>query len=72
MKTLELNAYGVSEMNHQEMMNENGGWINALWFLAGLLVAEALDLNANGALLRVKMRLVMGVPISNLSVVVHP
>jgi len=26
MKTLDLNAYGVSEMNKQEIMEVSGGW----------------------------------------------
>ncbi|GHV50124.1 hypothetical protein FACS1894181_10280 [Bacteroidia bacterium] len=26
MKNLNLDAYGVSEMSQQEMVNENGGW----------------------------------------------
>jgi len=25
--TLDLNAYGVQEMSHQEMVETNGGWI---------------------------------------------
>ncbi|MCL2414291.1 MAG: class IIb bacteriocin, lactobin A/cerein 7B family [Bacteroidales bacterium] len=27
MNNLDLNAYGVQEMNHQEMVETNGGWI---------------------------------------------
>jgi len=27
MQTLDLNAYGVSEMTKQEMVETNGGWI---------------------------------------------
>ena len=40
MKTLDLNAYGVSEMNQQELVETNGGaigWIVTA-FIVGLIV----------------------------------
>ena len=43
MSTLDLNAYGVSEMNKQEMMETDGGFISitaALWI--GLVVVGAI------------------------------
>jgi len=50
MKTLDLNAYGVSEMNQQELVETNGGLIFTkaaiTWFVAGILVSAMLDSNA--------------------------
>ena len=53
MKTLDLNAYGVSEMNKQEMMETDGGFISitaALWigFGAGAIVAIICYLRGRG------------------------
>jgi hypothetical protein len=42
MRTLDLNAYGVSEMSHQEMLNETGGFWGAL--LASIAFALAWDI----------------------------
>ena len=38
MNTLDLNAYGVSEMNQQELVETNGGFIGTL-IMAGLVGA---------------------------------
>jgi len=38
MKTLDLNAYGVREMNQQEMLRENGGSI-VTWLVASAIFA---------------------------------
>jgi hypothetical protein len=47
MKNLDLNAYGVSEMNVAEMQQVDGGILAAIgWCLIGILVAEMLDRNA--------------------------
>jgi hypothetical protein len=48
MKNLDLNAYGVTEMNQQEMENENGGLLVALgWLLVGICISELLDRNGD-------------------------
>ena len=36
MKSLDLNAYGVEEMNEEEMLEENGGFILIL-YIRGLM-----------------------------------
>ena len=50
MKNLDLNAYGVQEMNHQEMVETDGGVLGLLaavgWLLIGVCVAEMLDRDA--------------------------
>jgi len=46
MKNLDLNGFGVLEMNVVEIENLNGG--NAiLWFIAGIIASECLDRNAS-------------------------
>jgi hypothetical protein len=45
MKTLDLNAYGVSEMNSTEMQATEGG-NPIVWLIIGILVSEALDRDA--------------------------
>lgn len=40
MTTLDLNAYGVTEMSHAEKVDNNGG----MGFLAGLAIGLAIDL----------------------------
>ena len=47
MKTLDLNAYGVMEMNEAEMQSANGGFLQLLaGLVVGVIVAELLDRNA--------------------------
>jgi hypothetical protein len=46
MKNLDLNAYGVMEMNQQEMRNANGGIGAVVWLIIGLIVSECLDKDA--------------------------
>ena len=47
MKNLDLNAYGVKEMNAAEMQKTEGGIAAAVaWLVIGILVAELLDRNA--------------------------
>ena len=41
MKTLDLNAYGVSEMNHQEMVETDGGFLPLLIIAAVAIVASS-------------------------------
>ena len=43
MKNLDLNAYGVREMNHQEMVETDGGG-----FLIGLLIVAVIAVVATG------------------------
>jgi len=46
MNTLDLNAYGVTEMNHQEMVETDGGWrilVVAAAFMATGGVAGFID-----------------------------
>jgi hypothetical protein len=46
-KNLDLNVYGVSEINAAEMQTTNGGWLSAIgWLLIGICVAELCDRNA--------------------------
>jgi len=45
MKSLNLNAYGVSEMSLNETRNVDGG-NPLLWLLIGIVVAELLDRDA--------------------------
>ena len=41
MKTLDLNAYGVNEMPHQEMVEANGGIIEFLYeYITGRSLAQ--------------------------------
>jgi hypothetical protein len=44
MKNLDLNAYNVTEMNQQEMMEMNGGinWKGLIGFVVGSAVAIAI------------------------------
>ena len=42
MKTLDLNAYGVNEMTHQEMVETDGGF----FFLVLLLAKPAMEASA--------------------------
>ena len=47
MKTLDLDAYGVSEMNKQEMTETNGGFLFssfAIMYIAGLIFGIALGI----------------------------
>jgi len=48
MKVLDLNAYGVSEMNQQELTKTNGGLGPGGWLIIGLLAGSALDRNFGG------------------------
>jgi len=52
MKTLDLNAYGVQEMTHQEMVEENGGEFFLAAFAIALCViyiaAETVSYLVNG------------------------
>ena len=47
MKKLDLNKYGVQEMNAVEMRETDGGWVRiatfVLWALAWELVTEGID-----------------------------
>jgi len=43
MNTLDLNAYGVQEMSHQEMVETNGGWRFVWRLIGGLVVEKAID-----------------------------
>jgi len=42
MKTLDLNAYGVSEMNQQELVEMNGGCGFLLAIVAGQLIGRGI------------------------------
>ena len=43
MKNLDLNAYGVSEMNHQEMVEiDGGGWLSVGLAYAGCVLCCAI------------------------------
>jgi hypothetical protein len=46
MKNLDLNNYGVQEMNAGEMREIEGGLANLVWFAIGLIASELLDRNA--------------------------
>ncbi|GHT01089.1 hypothetical protein AGMMS49525_00920 [Bacteroidia bacterium] len=46
MKTLDLNACGVSEMSSAQMRNVNGGLAPIMWLLIGIVVSECLDRHA--------------------------
>ena len=41
MTTLDLNAYGVTEMSHAEKVAENGGWWPVVWAATKIAVAVA-------------------------------
>jgi len=48
MKNLDLNAYGVEEMDQQILITTNGGLLTELtWLVIGILVAEILDRGAS-------------------------
>ena len=47
MKTLDLNAYGVSEMNKQEMQETDGGWrvlktIVVFWLVGPAIIEDQI------------------------------
>ena len=46
MKTLDVNAMGLQEMNRSEMIETEGGLLPIVWFLIGVAVAEVLDRDA--------------------------
>jgi len=46
MKNLNLNMYGVQEMNAEEMGKLDGGIANIIWFIIGVIASECLDRNA--------------------------
>ena len=48
MNTLDLNAYGVQEMNKQEMVETDGGGLGLFFagLVVGLILAELNDRNA--------------------------
>ena len=49
MKNLDLNAYGVQEMNTAEMQEENGGSVIVDWLVGGFLFSLAGELILEGA-----------------------
>ena len=46
MKNLDLNKYGVKEMNAGEMRENNGGYGNVVWFILGAIYSELNDPNS--------------------------
>lgn len=46
MKNVNLNNYGVQEMNAEEMRETDGGLASIVWLIIGVIVSECLDRNA--------------------------
>jgi lactobin A/cerein 7B family class IIb bacteriocin len=58
MKNLDLNAYGVEEMNQQEMIDTNGGiaWWAAVLIVVAVLVVVELFANDNNPDTKVEVK----------------
>ena len=46
MKNLNLNDFGVQEMNAEEMRGVDGGLGSIFWLIVGVVISECLDRNA--------------------------
>jgi len=51
MKNLDLNAYGVSEMNHQEMVETDGGGLITGLIILGCIVVAAVATICNNTVI---------------------
>ena len=55
MKTLDLNAYGVMEMSHQDMVEADGGLVFLLLLVAKPLLDAAVEIKKEGGTLAADM-----------------